>query len=90
MVHWLAENPFLVRSSAMSVRVPMTVPHVWCVRVCVWCERARAIGAVSRQRASARVRDSRLQLHRRAYPRTTRNCITDVRIDVRGPDWRAS
>lgn len=91
MVHWLAENPFLVRSSTMSVRVPMTVPHVCvCVRVCVWCERARAIGAVRRQRASARVRDSRLQLHRRAYPRTTRDCITDVRIDVRGSDWCAS
>lgn len=25
MVHCLAENPFLVRSSAISVRVPMTV-----------------------------------------------------------------
>lgn len=31
MVHWLAENPFLVRSSTISVRVPMTVRDA-CVR----------------------------------------------------------
>lgn len=36
MVHWLAENPFLVRSSAISVRVPMTalVYACACVRAC--------------------------------------------------------
>lgn len=36
MVHWLAENPFLVRSSTISVRVPMTalVYACACVRAC--------------------------------------------------------
>lgn len=35
MVHWLAENPFLVRSSTISVRVPIHHIMPMTVRVCV-------------------------------------------------------
>lgn len=85
MVHWLAENPFLVRSSTMSVRVPMTVPHVRvCVRVCVVraCARHRrrapptcfsARARLPSPAAQARISEDHAQLHYRRSHRRSRS-----------------